>query len=143
MPAGTFDCYKVELSFTGQSQTFWYSTDAHHYLVQFKGGGVIAVLAAVTQRPEGEPVQYQDPAFGFSLAAPAEWMFHRAETPSEKEKTRVVVLDPEGIATTTVDVGSRKLLPPEAQQSLRTWAEQEVSQERGQQDSESVGHPLG
>jgi tetratricopeptide (TPR) repeat protein len=30
-PAGTFDCFKVELSVR---QTFWYSTDAHHYLVK-------------------------------------------------------------------------------------------------------------
>ena len=127
VPAGTFDCYKVELSFVGQSQTFWYSTDEHHYVVQFKGGGVIAVLAAVTQRKAGEPMPFQDSAFGFSLTAPADWMFYHADMKDDKDQTRVVVLDPEGIATTTVDVGSRKLLPPEAQKSLRTWAEHEVA----------------
>ena len=58
VPAGTFDCYKVELSLAGQmKQTLWYSTDAHHYLVKFEGKGVIGVLAAVTQRKAGEPVQ--------------------------------------------------------------------------------------
>ena len=70
--AGTFDCCKVELS--AVRQTFWYSTDAHHYLVKFEGGGVIGILASVTQRKPGDPVTYQDPAFGFSLAAPADWM---------------------------------------------------------------------
>jgi len=31
VPAGTFDCLKVALNI---GQTFWYSTDAHHYLVK-------------------------------------------------------------------------------------------------------------
>jgi len=132
VPAGTFDCYKVELSLAKQmKQTFWYSTDAHHYLVRFEGGGVIGVLAALTQRKAGEPVQYQDPAFGFSLMAPADWMFYRGDPRDEKNKTRVVILDPDAIATATVDVGSRQLLRPEAQKSLRTWAEQEVAKTEG------------
>jgi tetratricopeptide (TPR) repeat protein len=133
VPAGTFDCYKVELSFVGQSQSFWYSTDAHHYLVQFKAGGVIAVLAAVTQRKAGDPVQYQDPTFGFSLAAPADWLFHRPDTKDEKNKVRVLILDPDGTATTVVSVGNRKLLSPEAQQSLRAWAEKEIAQGEGRE----------
>ena len=127
VPAGTFDCYKVELSLAKQmKQTFWYSTDAHRYLVKFEGGGAIAVLTAVTQRKAGDPVQYEDPAFGFSLAAPADWMFYRTDTPPEKETARVVVLDPEGIASSVVSVSSRKALWPEAQQSLRAWAEKEI-----------------
>ena len=133
VPAGTFDCYKVELSLTGQSQAFWYSTDEHHYLVQFKGGGVVAVLTAVTQRKAGEPTPFQDAAFGFSLAAPADWMFYRMDQKEEKNKTRVMVLDPEGIATSVVSVGIRKLLSPEAQQSLRAWAEKEISQGEGRE----------
>ena len=133
VPAGTFDSYKVELSFVGQSQTFWYSTEEHHYLLQFKGVGVIAVLAAVTQRKAGDPVQYQDPAFGFSLTAPADWMFYRTDLRDEKNKTRVMVLDPEGIATSVVSVGVRKLLSPEAQQSLRAWAEKEIAQGEGRE----------
>jgi hypothetical protein len=131
VPAGTFDCYKVDLSLTGQSQTFWYSTDAHHYLVQFKGGGVIAVLAAVTQRKPGEPVQFEDRASGFSLTAPADWMFYRMDTPPEKKTTRVMVLDPDGIASSVVSVGSRKALWPEAQTSLRAWADKEIADGEG------------
>jgi hypothetical protein len=133
VPAGTFDCYKVELRLTGQSQTFWYSTDEHHYLVQFKGGGVVAVLTAVNQRKAGELIPFQDPAFGFSLAAPADWMFYRTDLRDEKNKTRVMVLDPEGIATSVVSVGVRKLLSPEAQQSLRAWAEKEIAQGEGRE----------
>jgi hypothetical protein len=132
VPAGTFDCHKVELSLAKQmKQTFWYSTDAHHYLVKFEGAGVIAVLTAVTQRKAGEPVQYQDPAFGFSLTAPADWMFHRADMRDDKDKTRVVILDADAIATSIVSVGSRKVLWPEAQKSLRAWVEKEIAEGEG------------
>jgi hypothetical protein len=129
VPAGSFDCFKVELSIV--RQTFWYSTDAHHYLVKFEGGGVIGALAAVTQHKAGEPLQYRDPAFGFSLAAPADWMFHRADAKDDKEKARVVVLDPDGIASSIVSVGSRKALWPEAQKSLRAWADKEIADGEG------------
>jgi hypothetical protein len=134
VPAGTFDCYKVELSMVGQ--TFWFSTDAHHYIVKGKSGGVIATLAAVTQRQAGEPVRYRDPAFGFSLMAPADWMFDRHDTSNDKyvfpsDKARVMVLDPDAIATSIVTVGSRTNLWPEAQKSLRAWAEKEVTDGEG------------
>ena len=129
VPAGSFDCYKVELSMV--RQTFWYSTDAHHYLVKFEGGGVIGALAAVTQRKAGEPLQYQDPAFGFSLAAPADWMFHRADATESKDKARVVALDPDGLASSSVSVGTRKALWPEAQKSLRAWADKEITDGEG------------
>jgi len=129
VPAGSFDCFKVELSTI--RQTFWYSTDAHHYLVKFEAGGVIAGLAAVTQHKAGEPLHYQDPAFGFSLAAPADWMFYRADATENKDKARVVVLDPDGVASSIVSVGSRKALWPEAQKSLRAWADKEIAEGEG------------
>ena len=129
VPAGSFDCFKVELSMVRQS--FWYSTDAHHYLVKFEGGGVIGALAAVTQHKTGEPLQYRDPALGFSLTAPADWLFHRPDTSTDKDKARVVVLDPDGIATSIVSVGTRKALWPEAQKSLRAWADKEIADGEG------------
>jgi len=129
VPAGTFDCYKGELGTV--NQTFWYSTDAHHYLVKFEGSGVIGELASVTQRKAGDPVQYQDPAFGFSLSAPADWMFFRTDAQDDKDKTRVIVVEPEAIATTIVNVGSRKTLWPEAQKSLRAWADKEIADGEG------------
>jgi len=51
VPAGTFDCYKIELSI---KQTFWYSADEHRYLVKFEAGGVVAELAAVRQNKSGQ-----------------------------------------------------------------------------------------
>jgi hypothetical protein len=129
VPVGSFACYKVELS--AVHTTFWYSTDAHHYLVKFEGGGVIGVLASVTQRKAGEPVPYQDPTFGFSLAAPADWMFFRTDVAGDQNKAKVMILDPEAVATSVVNVGSRTLLWPEVQNSLRAWAEKEITDGEG------------
>jgi len=126
VPAGAFDCYKVELS--PVNQTFWLSTDAHHYLVKFEAGGVVAELSQVTQRKAGEPVPYQDPAFNFSLTAPADWLFFRTDVKDDADTTRVIVLDPDAIATIIVNVGSRKAHGPKPQQTLREWAEQEVKE---------------
>ncbi|HOX58093.1 MAG TPA: tetratricopeptide repeat protein [Candidatus Paceibacterota bacterium] len=124
VPAGEFDCYKIEL--TPVNQTFYYSADAHRYLVKFEAGGVVAELAQVTQRKAGEPVAYKDAELGFGLTAPAEWVFHAAETDDEKDTTRVVVLDPDAVAMIAVNVGSREIHGPKAGQSLREWAEKEV-----------------
>jgi hypothetical protein len=76
-------------------------------------------------------LQYQDPAFGFSLTAPGDWMFHRADSKDDKTKAKVMILDPDGIATSIVQVGSRTNLWPEAQKSLRAWAEKEIADGEG------------
>jgi len=129
VPAGTFDCCKVELG--KFNQTLWYSTDAHHYLVKFEGGGVIGVLTSVTQRKAGDPAPYLDPLLNFSLAAPADWLFFRTDAKDEKDKVRVIAVDPEAIGTSIVNVGSRKSLWPEAQNSLRAWADKEIADGEG------------
>ncbi len=124
VPAGTFDCYKIKLS--PVNQTFYYSADAHHYLVKFEAGGVAAVLSQVAQRKPGEPATYHDPKFGFSLTAPADWLFHSVDTRGDENTSRVVVLDPDAIATSVVSMGSRKTHGLEAEKTLREWAEKEI-----------------
>ncbi len=124
--AGAFDCYKIELS--PVNQTFWYSTDAHHYLVKFEANGVIAELSQVSQRKAGEPVPYKDPTFNFWLNAPSSWLFFRTDVKDAADTTRVIVLDPDAIATVVVNVGSRNVHGPKPQQSLREWADYEIKE---------------
>ncbi len=45
VPAGTFDAWKVELSFGGTQQTAWYEQAAPHRLVQYQNAGSKLVLA--------------------------------------------------------------------------------------------------
>ena len=124
VPAGSFDCYKVELNI---NQTFWYSTDAHRYLVKFEGGGVIAELASIAQQSPVSPVTYQDPTDHFSLRAPAGWVFDRTDGAHGKGYT-VAFLDPGAMGMTGVDVKSLEKTPAEKKSSLRTWAESEAEE---------------
>jgi hypothetical protein len=124
VPAGSFDCFKVELNI---HQTFWYSADANHYLVKFEAGGALAELTAVTRSKAGEGVKYHEPEFGFSVTAPPGWNFYRSETPDEKDQSAVVILDPDAEANLVLKVQSQDTLKPEAKKSVRAWAELQLS----------------
>jgi len=123
VPAGTYECFKVELNI---HQTFWYSTEPHRYLVKFEAGGIIAELATVTRQKAGEPVSYQDPSLGFTLSAPPDWIFYRPEANDEKVKVGVMILDPEGTAAGEVNVAMTADLKPAQRKSPRDWAESEI-----------------
>lgn len=45
VPAGTFWCYKIELSAAGQRQYIWYSQNKPYYMVKYDNGRTIAELA--------------------------------------------------------------------------------------------------
>ncbi|HXP58863.1 MAG TPA: DUF3108 domain-containing protein, partial [Dongiaceae bacterium] len=86
VPAGTYECYKVDSSLEGRArkETHWYSTDSHRYLVKLSvtnaatpGGEARLELSAVTRRRAGEPALFRDAALGFSLTAPAGWRIVR------------------------------------------------------------------
>ena len=127
VPAGSFNCYKVDLNIR---QVFWYSADSHRYLVKFEGNGAIAELASISHRAPNEPVRYQDPAFGFTLKAPPGWAFARAEEPTEKSKTSIAILDPEALIVCFMQMKPLEKLDPEAQKSVRVWADK-LLQEHG------------
>jgi len=54
VPAGTFQCFKLK-PFGGQ--TYWYSTDLHHYLVKFETKGAVFELAAVRNPTLAESIE--------------------------------------------------------------------------------------
>ncbi|MGA2173921.1 MAG: tetratricopeptide repeat protein [Verrucomicrobiota bacterium] len=125
VPAGTNDCYKVELNI---GQTFWYSSDAKHYLVKFEGGGVIGELTGVTQRAPGEKAAYSDSTFGFSLTAPAGWSFDKEEI-DKTNKTGVTILDPQGLAASDLAVQTMSTLKADETNSLRTFANARLAED--------------
>jgi hypothetical protein len=122
-PAGTFECFKVELSI---HQTFWYSADAHRYLVKFEAGGVVAELSGIHRLKPNDPVNYQDTSVGFSFSAPPGWLLYRPESKEDKDKVAVHILDPEAVAVSELYVGTLDSLKPEQKKSPRAWAESEV-----------------
>lgn len=65
VPAGTFECYKLRLNLV--NQTFWISTDAHRYVVQFEAGPIKAKLAAIEKVDAAEWIRQPDAEFNFPL----------------------------------------------------------------------------
>ena len=127
VPAGAFDCLKVALNI---GQTYWYSTDAHHYLVKFENGGVVVELASVKQRSLAEARRYEDPTRGFSVAVPAGWMADRKEGADEGKRAEITLLDPEAVGTTVVKVESLGNFDEAARASVRAFAEHQIREWR-------------
>ena len=130
VPAGTFDCYKVELNIR---QTFWYSADAHRYVVKFEANGVAAELSAINLRKTGVPVTYQDTANAFSITAPADWAFCTIGQP-DKEAIGVFILDPEANALCSVKLQNLEKLKPTERKSSRDWAKQLIADHSEEKD---------
>jgi hypothetical protein len=123
VPAGKFDCYKVHLSLVNQD--FWFSDDAHRYVVKFEAGPVSAQLSSISQRRPEEPVKFHDDELGISFTAPADWVIWRAKHGQPEGQELIRTLDP---GADTADGGMRLFatdsLSEKAQQSSRAWAEE-------------------
>jgi len=128
VPLGEFDCYKVTLRVGPNDQTFWYSADAHRYLVKLEAGGARIELARIVRTSLDEPVLFQDPALGFAVTAPGGWMLTRRERPDETHRTSLVVFDPNGTAITQVRVERAERLDAAAMTSPRAFAEHKIAQ---------------
>jgi len=123
VPAGEFECFKVHLGMVNQD--FWFSNDAHRYLVKFEAGAVIAELASVEQIKPGETRQYENAQCGFSLTSPNDWFFHvlREDKPGD---VKAFILDPQGDAYTEMTVVKNADMKAEEQESLRKWMDGKV-----------------
>jgi hypothetical protein len=123
VPAGTFECYKVELSVR---QTFWYSTDPHHYVVKFEANGIIAELAAISHPTPGQAVPYTVPGYSLTVSLPSGWAADSYPADEPKDPVKTAILDSEGTATSFLFVNSVNNLQPEGQKSLRACAEAQL-----------------
>jgi len=127
VPAGKFDCFKVHLSV---GQDFWFSADAHRYLVKFEAGPVTAKLVSIAQRKPGETVPFRDDELGISFAAPANWVIWKAKHGQPAKQVLIRTFDPEA---NTTDGGIRLFatdsLSAAARKSARAWAEEELQKE--------------
>ena len=120
VPAGTFECYKLELSLVGQ--TFWISTDEHRYVVRFAAGGVTADLAKIDQRKpdETEPIHGDE----YSFMLPTGWLVYQpTETSKKQEGVKVFLLDPLAEARAEVEVRPKHTLREEQRESPKAWTE--------------------
>ena len=129
VPAGKFDCFKVHLSLVNQD--FWFSDDAHRYIVKFEAGPLLAQLASITQRRPDEPVKFQDDELGIAFTAPPNWVVWRAKHGQPDGQVLIRTLDPDA---DTTDGGMRlfatDMLSEAARQSSRAWAEEYAAQNK-------------
>ena len=133
VPAGSFECYKVDLGIV--QQTFWFTTDENCYLVKFQAGGVSAELDSIQHRKVSEPSEYRHAKKGaddsdvlFSLTAPPGWLFYESTSPTSNCKVSVHLLDPEADASTLVRAYRTEDLKKEQEGSVRAWAESKAAE---------------
>ena len=123
VPAGTFDCYKVELD--PLPAVYWISTDASRYLVKFEDSGIVGELGEIAHRSPNETVAYQDTDFGFSLTVPAGWYhrrLHGTVRDPQAKQGQVVFFDPEA----DLKFGTVEVRPAKDGWTLAKVAEREL-----------------
>ncbi|MFA5784052.1 MAG: DUF3108 domain-containing protein [Phycisphaerae bacterium] len=80
--AGTFKCYKTDLSiYTGNMRTLqhtlWFSADEHKSLVKYDVGGTATMeLAKIWQKDKDRPLTFENEEPHFSVTVPPEWRFY-------------------------------------------------------------------
>jgi len=80
--AGTFTCYKTDLSiYAGNlrtlQHTLWFSADKHKYLVKYDVGGTATMeLAEVWQKDKNKPLAFDDEESYFTVSVPTDWRLY-------------------------------------------------------------------
>lgn len=119
VPAGTFECFRLELAMV--NQTFWISNDEHRYIVRFAAGGVSAELfkAWHVEPGKGETVDGD----GYSVTLPAGWLVYNASSPEEPNETNLQLLDPRANAMCEIAVRPKSELKGDKAKSTKAWTE--------------------
>lgn len=100
VPAGAFDCYKLDLAvFSGTikalQHTLWISTDKRKLLVKYDAAGqMVEELIEVSQSKPGQKALFEDKDLGVSVACPVGWRFVKNPAPGNY-KLEVELLPPE------------------------------------------------
>ena len=99
--AGTFKCYKTELSINSQGvktlqHTLWFSADEHKYLVKYDAGGATTMeLTKVWLKDKNKPVIYENADPAFSVSIPADWRFYKYDS---EQQLKLQLMPPENKA---------------------------------------------
>ena len=124
--AGKFDCFRVDINL---KQSFWFSADAHRYLVKLEAGGTVIELARIRQRRAGQSELFSDAKTGYALTAPAGWFYFEHELEAKDPLMVVSLIDPEAVATGSLQVVDAANLSADEKRSVRVWAEKSLAQD--------------
>ncbi len=81
--AGTFDCYRVNLTMHSgdnkpQEHSLWISADEHRYLVRYiVGMSIMLGLTEVTVADKDMPLIFEDSDLACAVAVPYDWRFYK------------------------------------------------------------------
>jgi hypothetical protein len=126
VPAGSFECHKVTLTIANTTQTLWYTTDAHRYLVKFDACGVIAETTSIKQGGPAQRVSMTEPNLGYSVSAPSGWLIKNEPNPDSSRRPTLLVVDDRGVTATIVKIELQKNFTPATLASPRTFAEFQI-----------------
>jgi hypothetical protein len=119
VPAGTFECYRMEIGLV--NQTFWISKDEHRYIARFAAGGMSAELVKVWHVEPGQGEKFDGD--GFSVSLPAGWLVYDASRTDEPNETNLQLLDPRAEAMCEVAVRPKSELQGDKAKSTKAWTE--------------------
>jgi hypothetical protein len=106
VPAGRFQCYKVQI--TPLKQTFWIAATGARHLVKFDGNSVVGELTSVEQLGSGSRASFKDEQLGFSVSASRGWFIERmGSTTGPDDRVAVTFLDPEAAGHAYLRVNKR------------------------------------
>jgi hypothetical protein len=126
VPAGKFECYKVPL--TSINQTLWYTTDAHHYLVQLEASGATVELEQLGVCKPGDTRTCKSDTKGCSFEVPSGWYYYA--TTSGNGPQCYILLDPEELAINFIGVWDKEKMDkdqPDGKKAVRAFAEQALA----------------
>jgi hypothetical protein len=93
VPAGEFDCFKLEVPLVGQ--TFYLSSGPRREVVKIEAQAVSIELLETSQRRPDEALSFTDPDLGFSFELPGGWYTYRFDKSDPADVVSVQLLDPE------------------------------------------------
>lgn len=128
VPAGTFDCYYIELEdSSGEKRKVWFSADDKKYLVKVENP-VILELERIAQVSREEREVFNDDEFKLSMSAPRGWYFVKSAI-STPYKMILQIITPEINSSVMFIINAHGGIIKK--ESFRSLVEQEVNSLNG------------
>jgi hypothetical protein len=129
VPAGVFECFRMEVGTPPYIETQFISTDANRYIVKVLNPEITVELTEITRLPEG-PSVFQEPKTGISLRVPAGWDIQNSSFRFAEHEYFLVLFAP-GMKVKAAGV-AQKLEP---RVPVREFAEMDLEIYKGRRDS--------
>jgi hypothetical protein len=132
VPAGVFECFRVEVGVPPFVETQWFTTDANRYPVKVANPEIDVELTEISSLPRG-PLHFEDPVTGISLTAPSGWDIQKSSFRFAEHEFFLLIFPP-GMEAKAAAV-AQKL---DERTSVREFAEADLGIYKSRRDSFQV-----